>query len=182
MIVLPAIDLRSGHCVRLAQGRKEAAKVYDTDPVKVALGFEDDGAEMLHLVDLDGAFGEPHDRNREVVREIIDAIKVPVQFGGGLGRPDDVSAMIDIGVQRVLIGSIAVESPEILAKLIARFAATAIVVGIDAKGGRVATRGWESSTAVDSLTLAHRMAAIGVDRSEEHTSELQSHSFISYAV
>ncbi len=164
MLIIPAIDLRGGFCVRLAQGRKDAAKVYNADPVGVALSFESDGAELLHIVDLDGAFDEPNSGNREVLKTIIDTIKIPVQFGGGLRSVDDVSVAVDIGVHRVVIGTVAAESPKILAEMIEKFGGKIIVVGIDANHGKVAISGWEKESQLGALTLAHRVAAIGVER------------------
>ena len=162
MLIIPAIDLRNGQCVRLAQGRKDATKVYNADPVEVALSFEDDGAEMLHVVDLDGAFSEPNPRNRKVLQKIIDTIGISVQFGGGLRTTDDVFDAIDLGVQRVVIGTVAAESPDTLAEMLVRFGSERIVVGIDANRGQAATRGWETESKIDALTLARRVAAIGV--------------------
>jgi phosphoribosylformimino-5-aminoimidazole carboxamide ribotide isomerase len=164
MLVIPAIDLRGGRCVRLAQGRKDQTKVYDADPVAIARAFENEGAEILHIVDLDGAFAEANSRNREMLREVVGAISIPVQFGGGLRESDDVGRAIDLGVSRVVIGTVAAESPEILSEMLVRFGSKVIVVGIDAKGGTVATRGWESESKLDSLTLAQRAAAMGVER------------------
>lgn len=164
MLIIPAIDLRNGRCVRLAQGRKDETKVYNADPVEVALSFENDGAEMLHVVDLDGAFSEPNSRNRKVLKKIIDTIGIPVQFGGGLRTIEDVFEAIDIGVHRVVIGTIAAESPETLADMVATLGSKIIVVGIDANRGQAATRGWETEAEIDALTLARRVAAIGVER------------------
>ena len=164
MLIIPAIDLRDGRCVRLAQGRKDAAKIYNADPVEVALSFEDDGAELLHVVDLDGAFSEPNSRNRKVLQKIIDRIGVPVQFGGGLRTTEDVDEAIDMGVQRVVIGTVAAESPETFADMLAQLGPKVIVVGIDANQGQAATRGWETEAEIDALTLARRVRAIGVER------------------
>ena len=100
MLIIPAIDLRQGKCVRLTQGRKEAVTIYDADPIKVAEAFENDGAQMLHVVDLDGAFGEANGRNRDVLRDLVHAISIPVQFGGGLRTPKDIDKAISLGVAR----------------------------------------------------------------------------------
>jgi phosphoribosylformimino-5-aminoimidazole carboxamide ribotide isomerase len=164
MLIIPAIDLRDGRCVRLEQGRKSAAKIYNSDPVEVALSFEDDGAELLHVVDLDGAFGELNSLNREALQRIIGTIGVPVQFGGGLRTTDDIYEAIDMGVQRVVIGTVAAESPETLADMLSKFGSKIIVVGIDANQGQAATRGWETEAEIDALTLARRVGAIGVER------------------
>ncbi|MCA1602077.1 MAG: 1-(5-phosphoribosyl)-5-[(5-phosphoribosylamino)methylideneamino]imidazole-4-carboxamide isomerase [Acidobacteria bacterium] len=164
MLIIPAIDLRDGRCVRLAQGRKNTTKVYDADPVAVALAFEAEGAEMLHVVDLDGAFSESNSRNREALREMIAEIDIPVQFGGGMRSCRDVAGMIDLGVKRVVVGTLAVASPELLAELLANFGAQSIVVGIDARDGKVAIRGWEIQTELGAVTFARRVAAEGVER------------------
>jgi len=164
MLIIPAIDLRNGQCVRLAQGRKDATKVYNADPVEVALSFEDDGAEMLHVVDLDGAFSEPNSRNRRTLRKILDTVGIPVQFGGGLRTTEDIFDAIDIGLNRVVIGTVAAESPETFAEMLAKFGSGIIVAGIDANLGQAVTRGWETEAEIDALTLARRVAAIGVER------------------
>jgi phosphoribosylformimino-5-aminoimidazole carboxamide ribotide isomerase len=164
MIVIPAIDLRAGRCVRLTQGRRDSAKVYDDDPVAVAQRFTADGAEMLHVVDLDGAFREPDSPNRKVLQQIVSSIKIPVQFGGGLRTTADVAAAIDSGVQRVVLGTIAAESASLLAKILEQCGPDSIVVGIDANQGRVATHGWEAQSEMTALSLAQRVARLGVTR------------------
>src|SRR5437868_960634 len=163
MLIIPAIDLKHGQCVRLTQGRKEQVKVYDDDAVEVALKFEAEGARYLHVVDLDGAFAESDSPNRMVARRIMRAIKIPVQFGGGLRSLADVRAMIESGVERVVIGTLAVESPELLAQLVELFGSH-IVVGIDAKDGHVVTRGWEKQEKVSAVELAQSIAGMGVER------------------
>jgi phosphoribosylformimino-5-aminoimidazole carboxamide ribotide isomerase len=163
MLIIPAIDLRNGQCVRLTQGRKHEVKVYDGDPVEVARGFEDAGARFLHVVDLDGAFREEKSPNREVARRIIEAVSIPVEFGGGLRAASDIQEMIAYGVERVVIGTVAVEQPETLKSFLGLFGAR-IVVGIDARGGSVLTRGWEEQGGASALALARRMALMGVSR------------------
>ncbi|SRR6266436_9567557 len=164
MLVIPAIDLRQGRCVRLTQGRKEATTIYDADPIKVAEAFESDGAQMLHIVDLDGAFGEANGRNRKVLRELIHTITVPVQFGGGLRSQGDIEQAIRLGVARVVIGTLAVESTDVLSDIIREFDAEMVAVGIDARNGQVMTRGWETEEQMSAVTLAQRAAAAGVER------------------
>src|SRR5438128_7559478 len=110
--IIPAIDLRDGRCVRLTQGRKHDTTIYDGDPIDIALRYEASGAEMIHLVDLDGAFSDPSSRNRQVLREIISRIGIPLQFGGGLRSLDEVAQVVELGVARVVIGTLAVEAPE----------------------------------------------------------------------
>ena len=164
MLVIPAIDLRQGKCVRLTQGRKEAVTAYDDDPVRIAGEFERDGARMLHVVDLDGALAESNGENRHVLREIVRAVHIPVQFGGGLRGVKDVEQAINLGVARVVIGTLAVESPEMLAKIVQLFGVDHIAVGIDARNGQVVTRGWETEERMSALLLAQRVAAAGVKR------------------
>src|SRR6476659_2738958 len=112
MIVIPAIDLRDGRCVRLLQGRRSDMTVYNENPVDVAREFAAAGAEMIHVVDLDGAFSESDSPNRAVVRKIIDAVDVPIEFGGGIRSIDDIKRLCDAGVARVVVGTVAAESPD----------------------------------------------------------------------
>ena len=163
MLIIPAIDLRNGHCVRLTQGRKRDVKVYTSDPVEVARGFEDAGALFLHVVDLDGAFREKESPNREVARRIIEAVNIPVQFGGGLRTESDIRQMIDCGAERVIIGTLAAEEPETLKSFLSIFGSR-IVVGIDARDGLVLTRGWEEQGGVSATELAKQMALMGAPR------------------
>jgi phosphoribosylformimino-5-aminoimidazole carboxamide ribotide isomerase len=163
MLIIPAIDLRAGRCVRLSQGRKDDVKFYDGDPVETALGYQSDGAQMLHVVDLDGAFSDPNSRNRAVLRELVSQIDLPIQFGGGMRGLQDVEQMIELGVSRVVIGTLAVESPDVLAKLVELFLSQ-VCVGIDARDGQVMTRGWEKQETITSVELAQRVSALGVER------------------
>jgi len=163
MLVIPAIDLRDGRCVRLAQGRKSDATVYNEDPVAVAKEFAAAGAEMIHVVDLDGAFGEPFSPNRRMVRRIIESIDVAIEFGGGVRSLPDVQELCDAGVSRVVLGTIAAESPELLQDFIALFSMR-ICAGIDARDGVVMTHGWETTTPTRAVDLARTVAACGVQR------------------
>jgi len=164
MLILPAIDLRAGRCVRLTQGRKETAKTYDSNPVEVAQAFEAAGARMLHVVDLDAAFSESNDLNRKVLSRLIRAIHIPLQFGGGLRSAEDVEQVIDLGVTRAVIGTVAAESTETLAKIIQAIGSKSIAVGIDAQNGMVMTRGWERQLSISAVTLARNVAALGIER------------------
>ena len=162
--IIPAIDLRDGRCVRLTQGRKDNATVYDGDPIEIALSYEASGARMIHIVDLDGAFSDPNSRNRQVLREIISRIRIPLQFGGGLRSLEDVAQVIELGVARVVIGTLAVEAPETLDQALRLFGADRIAVGIDARNGQVLTRGWEKEGKLSALELAQKVASMGVER------------------
>jgi phosphoribosylformimino-5-aminoimidazole carboxamide ribotide isomerase len=163
MLIIPAIDLRDGKCVRLTQGRREDVKVYDGEPVEIARGFEEAGARMIHVVDLDGAFADKNSVNRKVVRRIIRAVKIPVQFGGGLRSVTDVQQMIEYGAAQVVVGTLAAESPETLEKFVQLFGFR-VCVGIDARNGIVLTHGWEKQGRLTAAALARRVADAGVDR------------------
>jgi phosphoribosylformimino-5-aminoimidazole carboxamide ribotide isomerase len=163
VIVIPAIDLRGGRCVRLTQGRREDATVYGDDAVGVARGFAGGGARAIHVVDLDAAFAEAGSPNRRVAREIVAAVNVPVQFGGGMRSAEDVREVLGFGAARVVVGTAAVESPELLSELVGLFGGR-VAVGIDARGGRVVTRGWERQEEIAATELARRAAGAGVAR------------------
>jgi len=161
MRVIPAIDLKNGSCVRLLQGRKTDVTVYDENPVEVARQFAAAGARMIHVVDLDGAFegGE----NRAVVKKIVAAVDVPIEFGGGIRSLDDVRELCDAGVAQVVLGTVAVELPELLNEMVAKFGEK-ICVGIDARDGQVMTRGWEEGTRISGVELAQKVVSAGVKR------------------
>jgi len=163
MLVIPAIDLKNGLCVRLMQGRKSEMTVYNENPLEVAQEFASAGAEMIHVVDLDGAFNEPDSPNRAVVRKIVGAVDVPIEFGGGVRTVEDVQQLCDAGVARVVLGTVAAESPDSLKDFVSWFSAK-ICVGIDAREGRVMSRGWETSTPLMAVDLARSVAKSGVER------------------
>jgi len=163
MLIIPAIDLKDGQCVRLTQGRKTDVKIYDGDPVEIARRFESAGARMLHVVDLDGAFDGVASRNRRTVRNIIRSVDIPVQFGGGIRSVTDVQQLIEFGAAQVVIGTLAAESPDVLERFVQLFGFR-ICVGIDARAGQVVTRGWEKQEDMSAVGLARRVADAGVDR------------------
>ena len=162
MLVIPAIDLRKGHCVRLTQGRKDDVKVYDADPLAVATRFKSAGTQLIHLVDLDGAFTGTESASRSVALRIIES-GVAIEFGGGLRTIADVQELIDLGAARVVVGTLAAESPEILGELARNFGAR-ICVGIDAREGMVMVRGWEHAAEISAVDLACRVANAGIRR------------------
>jgi phosphoribosylformimino-5-aminoimidazole carboxamide ribotide isomerase len=163
MIVIPAIDLKNGVCVRLMQGRKSEVTVYNDDPVEVAKVFAAAGAEMIHVVDLDGAFNETGSPNRTVVRRILETVNVPIEFGGGVRSLEDAQLLCNEGVARVVLGTVAAESPDSLKEFVQKFSSR-ICVGIDARGGRVMSRGWEKATPINAVDLARTVASSGVER------------------
>ena len=141
MLIIPAIDLQDGYVVRFVQGKSDK-KVYSKDPLKVAKHWIKQGAKFLHIVDLDGAFtGVP--KNLEVVKEIAKQVKIPVEFGGGLRKIETIGAVLNAGVSRVVLGTKAVEDKEFLTKALRKFK-NKIIVGVDAKDGKVMVRGWKS--------------------------------------
>lgn len=160
MIILPAIDLKDGKCVRLRQGRAEDVTVYGDDPAQQARDWREQGGRELHVVDLDGAFaGTP--RHAEVIRRIIEAFGGPVEVGGGLRTPEALNAVIEAGAARAIIGSAALEDPEFLAAAVELYG-DRIAVGIDARNGFVQTKGWVETTQVKATDLAAAVAKAGV--------------------
>lgn len=160
MILYPAIDLKDGNCVRLLRGDMEAATVFGTDPTAQARAFQDAGAEWLHLVDLNGAFaGKPV--NAAAVEAILAAVDVPAQLGGGIRDMATIESWLERGLARVILGTVAVENPALVHEASMAFPGK-IAVGIDARGGRVATRGWAEETDVMAADLARRFEDAGV--------------------
>ena len=163
MIVFPAIDLRQGRCVRLYQGDPEQEIVFGNDPLAIAREWVGRGAAWLHIVNLDGAFGQASD-NLAVVEEIVSAVDAQVQFGGGLRGIVDMERVLQMGVTRVIVGTMAITAPETVAQAVKRFGRERVIVGIDAREGRVATHGWKETSDVDVIALAERVLALGVER------------------
>ncbi len=160
MIIFPAIDIRGGKCVRLLKGDFEKETIFSDKPADMAKKWESMGAEYLHLVDLDGArAGAP--QNLETVKSIIDAVKIPVELGGGIRTMTDIENVLGLGVARVILGSVAVRDPELVREACEKYGER-VVVGIDARDGIVAVDGWGVSGDVEATELAIRMKAAGV--------------------
>ena len=164
MIVYPAIDLRHGRCVRLVQGDPRAETVVGDDPAAVARRWVGLGAAWLHVVNLDGAFGEEGSANAAALHDILAAVEAQIQFGGGLRSMADIEAALALGVARVVVGTAAIADPDLLHRALGRFGSERVAVGIDARDGIVATHGWQQSSGVTALDLARRMKALGVTR------------------
>ena len=160
MIVYPAIDLRGGKCVRLLQGDFDKTTVYSDSPVEMAKQWEAQGAEWLHVVDLDGARQE-QSNNRSVICEIAGTLSIPVQTGGGIRSMEDIKELLEAGVSRVILGTVAVQNPE-LAKEAALTYGDKIAVGIDAKDGYAAISGWEEVSSREAIELALEMRSYGI--------------------
>lgn len=192
MIIYPAIDLRQGRCVRLRQGDPNAETVFSDDPAAIARQWVDQGAEWLHVVNLDGALGATRSHidslfnsagakgvvgadanssgadnlpiNLQRLLEIRRAVTVPIQFGGGLRTLDDIRLALELGADRVVLGTVAVKKPKLVSDAIDLWGPERIVVGIDARDGRVAIHGWQETSELDAVELGHRMHALGVRR------------------
>ncbi|USR89304.1 1-(5-phosphoribosyl)-5-[(5-phosphoribosylamino)methylideneamino]imidazole-4-carboxamide isomerase [Phormidium yuhuli AB48] len=160
MDVIPAIDLLGGRCVRLYQGDYEQSQTFSEDPVAMAQQWQDQGASRLHLVDLDGA-KEGRPENSTVIEAITRRLSIPVQLGGGLRDRETVARVLDCGVERAILGTAAVEQPQLVQQLCQEFPGQ-IAVGIDARDGSVATRGWLETSEVKATDLAQQMADYGV--------------------
>jgi len=160
MIVIPAIDLKEGKCVRLEQGLMDKDTVFNDNPAAQARAWQEQGAEMLHIVDLDGAFaGQP--KNRAAIESIVKAITIPAQLGGGIRDIGTIEAYLSLGLSRVIIGTAAQRNPELVKEACARFPGR-IVVGIDAKNGMVAVQGWAEVTGITAVDLARKFEGFGV--------------------
>jgi len=163
MLLIPAIDLMNGKCVRLVQGKKENETVFSDDPVAMAKKWEAKGAKMLHLVDLDGAF-EGLPKNAKIIEEIVKTVNIPVQLGGGIRNIETIENLLNLGLNRVILGTVAIENPALVAEACQRFGGDKIVVGIDGKDGKVAIHGWEDTSKKTTVELGLEMKAMGVER------------------
>lgn len=162
MIIFPAIDIRGGKCVRLVEGRFDQETVFADDPAEMGARFAAAGAKFIHVVDLDGALaGEG--QNLEVIKRIIAAAKIPIEVGGGVRDLKAISKLLDMGVNRVILGSVAVRDPKLVG-VACKYFPGQTVVGIDARDGEVAVEGWGVGSGMNYLELAKRMASVGVQR------------------
>lgn len=160
--IIPAIDLKGGRCVRLYQGDYNRETVFSEDPLDVALRWQAMGAPRLHIVDLDGAAtGEPG--NLEIIRQIATAVQIHTQVGGGIRKMETVKELLKMGIDRVVLGTAAVEDPQLVTDVCRAFA-DSLVVSIDTKEGWVATRGWKLETRLSGIEFAQTMAKLGVKR------------------
>lgn len=166
MIIYPAIDLRRGRCVRLKQGDPQAETVFSEDPIATALHWEQQGAEWLHVVNLDGALGESDTAvaNLVALRDILGAITIPVQLGGGLRSLREIESVLNLGVRRVILGTVAVVAPEIMHQAVCRFGAECVAVALDVREDHVATHGWQTTGHTALSDLAKRIREAGVPR------------------
>lgn len=160
MLLFPAIDLKEGKAVRLLQGRMEDSTIYADNPVVVAKEFESQGAEYLHMVDLNGAFsGKP--MNDETIRRIVASVSMKIQVGGGIRTMERITELLELGVERVILGTIAVKNPDLVAEAARRYGKR-VIVGIDAKDGLVAVQGWAETTEMRAVDLGKAMKDVGI--------------------
>ncbi len=156
MIIFPAIDLKDGLCVRLMQGDPDRATVYGRDPVAVARRWESEGAEWLHVVDLDGAFSKTP-KNRQIIASIVGSVSIPVQVGGGIRNLETIKEYFSLGVERVILGTAALRQPEILEKACGLYPHR-VALGIDARNGQVAVEGWKETTGTDAIAFVQHFS------------------------
>ncbi|OQY07815.1 MAG: 1-(5-phosphoribosyl)-5-[(5-phosphoribosylamino)methylideneamino]imidazole-4-carboxamide isomerase [Fusobacteriia bacterium 4572_132] len=161
MIIFPAIDIKNGKCVRLEQGDFNKEKVFSENPADVAKNFEKLGAKYIHLVDLDGAL-DGKLKNKEVISEIRKVVKIPLELGGGIRSIERIEELINLGINRVILGTAAVKNPKLVEEAIKRFGSDKIVIGIDAKKDMVAIKGWVEISKIKTLDLVNKMEKIGV--------------------
>ena len=161
MIIFPAIDIKDKKCVRLTQGDFDKVNVYGEDPSLMAKKWADDGAEFIHVLNLNGSRDEIG-INDETLSKVAKSVDVPIQVGGGIRDEKRVKELLDLGINRVIVGTMAIENKELLKELIEKYKADKIVVSIDAKNGKVATHGWEKVSDIDSVDLCKELEQIGV--------------------
>lgn len=160
MLIFPAIDIKDNSCVRLTQGDFDKVKVYSENPVEIAKMWKNEGTEFLHVVDLDGARSESL-VNKESIEKMV-GVGLPIQIGGGIRSIEKVKYLLELGVNRVILGTAAVENPDLVKELLEIYGNEKIVVSIDAKDGKVATRAWETVSEVDSVELCKSLEDMGV--------------------
>jgi phosphoribosylformimino-5-aminoimidazole carboxamide ribotide isomerase len=163
MIIIPAIDLLDSQVVRLEQGVEKSSKVYSDDPLAFARIFKEAGAKLIHVVNLDGAFGRP-EMNRVIIELLARELKTPIELGGGIRSLEQIGFWLNRGVSRVIIGSAAVKDPGMMEKAVRKYGSESIVAGIDMKDGRVAVHGWQDVTQTHGIDLARQMRDAGLSR------------------
>ncbi len=145
MMIIPAVDIKNGKCVQLVQGQPGTEQVEIDNPVEVALSWQNMGAKMLHLIDLDGAFGD-NQRNQEIIKSMVTELSIPIQMGGGIRSIDDATKLLQTGVERVILGTLAMENQDVVTQLSNEFGSEKIIVALDSKDGQVVVRGWTEKT------------------------------------
>ena len=160
MLIIPAVDIKEGRCVRLLQGREDSETVFSDDPSAMAERWESEGAEFLHVVDLDGAFRKGP-QNMEAVRRILERVQIPVQLGGGIRSMETISTFLELGVNRVILGTEAIRNPSLVEQACQAFP-DQIIVGIDSRKGMVAIEGWTETTDQEAVEMAKGLEGLGL--------------------
>lgn len=160
MIIIPAVDILEGKCVRLVEGNPEKGKVYYDDPLEAARLLENEGAEFIHLIDLDAALG--FGQNVEAIKRILETVRLKVQIGGGIRTLEKADSLLKLGAYRVIFGTAAVQNPQLVEEAVRRYGSKGIAVAVDEKEGKVAVRGWKNRSEIDYLDLARSFEAMGV--------------------
>ena len=160
MVVIPAIDIKNGRCVRLKQGKMSKETVYSEVPEDIAVRWYNEGAERLHIVDLDGAV-ERRPVNRGIVKKIVDAVPIPIQLGGGIRDLQTIKSYIDLGVEHIILGTAAFKDPGFITSACAKFSGR-VILGIDANEGRVAIEGWTQETDISPIEMARRYDSLDI--------------------
>jgi phosphoribosylformimino-5-aminoimidazole carboxamide ribotide isomerase len=160
MIIIPAVDIKNGKCVRLLQGRQDAETVFSDDPAAMARKWASAGAELIHVIDLDGAFTKSP-RNLDAIKQILKTVDTPMQLGGGIRDEQTAKTYLDLGVDKIIIGTEAIRHPDWVER-IAEYYPGRVVVGIDARNGKVAIEGWTENTQIDAIDLARRFENCGI--------------------
>ncbi|GAB4546185.1 MAG: 1-(5-phosphoribosyl)-5-[(5-phosphoribosylamino) methylideneamino]imidazole-4-carboxamide isomerase [Anaerolineae bacterium] len=160
MIIYPALDLRGGKVVRLRQGDPTQQKTYGDDPILIAQRWIAGGAQWLHVVNLDGAFNQAND-NEQILGRLAQ-LNIPIQFGGGIRSLEDAARALELGVKRVILGTSAIQRPELAAQAVETFGAEAVSVALDSKNGEVVTHGWQQGAGITSVEAGKRFAALGI--------------------
>jgi phosphoribosylformimino-5-aminoimidazole carboxamide ribotide isomerase len=158
MLIIPAVDIRGGKCVRLRQGRLDAETVFSDDPVAMGLKWQEAGARWLHVVDLDGAFSA-RPQNLEVIRRLRRALAIPMELGGGIRTLDTMAAYVDLGIDRLILGTVALKDPELAARACAEYPGR-IAFGLDARDGLLAVEGWTETSRRTALEVARSLAPL----------------------
>jgi len=163
MITIPAVDIKNGKCVQLVQGKPGTEQVVIDNPVEVALGWQEKGAEMLHLIDLDGAFGDNR-RNQELIASMVEELSIPIEMGGGIRSKEDVTKLLNTGIERVILGTLAMENPDIVTELSKEFASERVMVALDSKDNQVVVKGWTEKTSKTVPQMGRIMEEAGTGR------------------
>lgn len=160
MIIIPAVDIKNGKCVQLVQGKPGTEMVVIDNPVEVALSWQEKGAKVLHLIDLDGAFGDKR-RNQNVISQMVKELSIPIEMGGGIRNREDAIKLLDIGIDRIILGTMAIENPDDVQMLSEEFGSERIIVALDSKDSEVVIRGWTEKTRKTAPELGKLMEKKG---------------------